>query len=121
MRVKLLDAQYKIVTHTDLRSCPCDMCNTSPTEVAVTVGVFCNTKTVQFLTVNNKQIIKGRELKFKHNCHGITHLNGSLFITSMTVLHQYTLAGQLVKKIYEDNSHEYTCMIDSIISYTVSN
>ncbi|KAH3832252.1 hypothetical protein DPMN_105533, partial [Dreissena polymorpha] len=107
-RVKLLDTQYKVVTHTDCWSHPWDMCSISPTEVAVTVGVYARINTVQFLIVNNRQIVKGRELKIIHNCHGIAHFNGSLFITSLTALYQYTLAGQLVKKIYEDTSGNFT-------------
>ncbi|XP_052272267.1 uncharacterized protein LOC127872861 isoform X2 [Dreissena polymorpha] len=103
-RVKLLDIQYKVVAHADLIGSPMDMCTISPTEVAVTIEESKTNMIVQFLNVKDRQIYIGRTLDFKHKCHGIAFFKNTLFITSLTALYQYTMDGQLVKKIYEDTA-----------------
>ncbi|KAH3844737.1 hypothetical protein DPMN_086999 [Dreissena polymorpha] len=102
--VKLLDIQFKVIAHADLIGSPMDMCTISPTEVAVTIEESKTNMIVQFLNVKDRQIYIGRTLDFKHKCHGIAFFKNTLFITSLTALYQYTMDGQLVKKIYEDTA-----------------
>ncbi|KAH3844746.1 hypothetical protein DPMN_087008 [Dreissena polymorpha] len=103
--VKLLDIQLKVIAHADLIGSPMDMYTISPTEVAVTFG---KNMIVQFLNVKDRQIYIGRKLDFKHTCHGIAYFKNTLFITSLTAVYQYTMDGQLLKKIYEDTSRTDT-------------
>ncbi|KAH3826794.1 uncharacterized protein LOC127882163 [Dreissena polymorpha] len=105
--VKLLDMQFNVVANTVLQHSPSDMCSISPNEVAIASE---SGRTIQFLTVNNRHIVLGRTLQFKHDCHGIAHYKGSVFVTSGTTLCQYTLDGQLVKNIYEDTLYLNTEM-----------
>ncbi|KAH3737703.1 hypothetical protein DPMN_044296 [Dreissena polymorpha] len=83
------------------------MCSISPSDVAITI-IDGQKGTVKFLSVNNGQIVTGRTFSFEHKCRGIAHAEGHLYITSDTVLYQYTMDCTLVKKIYEDSSGEYT-------------
>ncbi|KAH3892992.1 uncharacterized protein LOC127867583 [Dreissena polymorpha] len=119
-RMKLIDMQYKVVAHTDLPNSPCDICSISSTEFAVT---YYTASMIQFLTVNNSQIVVGRTLKFEHDCIGIAYYKGTVFVTSSTALYQYRLDGQLVKKIYEDNSVAdavYKCAVSGSLLYVTS-
>ncbi|XP_052256923.1 uncharacterized protein LOC127862031 [Dreissena polymorpha] len=102
-RVKLLNQQYKVISYCDVPVNEGDICQISECEVAVTVY-----DGIQFISVANLQLVKGRKLKFQHTCAGIAHHAGNLYVTSLTALYQYTLSGALVKKIYEDTTSAYT-------------
>ncbi|XP_052276295.1 uncharacterized protein LOC127875339 [Dreissena polymorpha] len=108
-KVKLLDEQYKIVSHCSLTLFTQDMCQILPNEVAVTLNDEKNNKhEVQFIAVNNRQLVKENNLKFRHTCRGIAFHQGDLYITSRTALYKYTLSGTLVSKMYEDTSDQRT-------------
>ncbi|KAH3768905.1 hypothetical protein DPMN_170122 [Dreissena polymorpha] len=47
-------------------------------------------------------------LYFPHRCRGVTYSMGYLYITSGTALYRYSMTGQLLKKLYEDTSGEFT-------------
>ncbi|XP_052275076.1 uncharacterized protein LOC127874641 isoform X2 [Dreissena polymorpha] len=101
--VKLLNQQYRVVSHLDVRYEPWDMCLITPTEVAVAVH-----DEVQFITVSQSQLAKGRKLKLQHYCTGIAHNQGDLYICSDTALYKFTLSGELVCRLYEDSSADFT-------------
>ncbi|KAH3804918.1 uncharacterized protein LOC127835147 [Dreissena polymorpha] len=102
-KVKLLNKQYQVVSHYNVSDTPWDMCQITPSEVCVTVG-----KEVQFIKVNNNQLVKDRKLKFQHKCLGIASHQGDLFVTSGTELYNYSLDGKLVSKLHENKSNTYT-------------
>ncbi|XP_052235084.1 uncharacterized protein LOC127847291 isoform X2 [Dreissena polymorpha] len=106
--VKLLDQQYHVVNHCSMTQWPLDICQITSSEVAVTVDDRNNKHEVQFITVNNRQLRKGRKLQLLHRCNGIAFHQGDLYITSLTALYKYTLNGKLVSKMYEDTSYYYT-------------
>ncbi|KAH3784438.1 hypothetical protein DPMN_162392 [Dreissena polymorpha] len=103
-RVKLLNQQYRVVSHLDVRVRPLDMCQITPTEAAVAMS----NKEVQFITVSQSQLAKGRKLKLQHYCAGIAHNQGDLYICSGTALYKFTLSGELVCRLYEDSSADLT-------------
>ncbi|XP_052230959.1 uncharacterized protein LOC127844604 isoform X3 [Dreissena polymorpha] len=105
--VKLLDQQYKVVAHCDLNAIPSDMCQITPSEVAVAVNDV-ETHEVQFVSVNGGHLVMGRELQFKHSCLGIAHDQKDLYLTSGTALYKYSMRGDLMKKLYEDTSGKST-------------
>ncbi|KAH3790960.1 hypothetical protein DPMN_169168 [Dreissena polymorpha] len=100
--VKLLNQQYRVVSHLDVRDKPLDMCLITPTEIAVAVH-----DEVQFITVSQSQLAKGRKLKLQHYCPGIAHNQGDLYICSDTALYKFTLSGKLVCRLYEDSSADF--------------
>ncbi|KAH3895037.1 hypothetical protein DPMN_019197 [Dreissena polymorpha] len=102
-RVKLLSQQYQVVSHLDVWNGPWDMCLITPTEAAV--AMF---NEVQFITVSQSQLAKGRKLKLQHYCTGIAHNHGDLYICSGTALYKFTLSGELVCRLYEDSSADFT-------------
>ncbi|XP_052255544.1 uncharacterized protein LOC127861182 [Dreissena polymorpha] len=108
-KVKLLNKQYQVVSHCSVSDMPQYICQITPSEVGVTVG-----KEVQFIKVNNNQLVKDRKLKFRHDCYGIASHRGDLFVTSGTELYNYSLDGKLVSKLHENKSDEltvYSCAV----------
>ncbi|KAH3897829.1 hypothetical protein DPMN_022025, partial [Dreissena polymorpha] len=102
--VKLLSQQYQMVSHWDVRDGLIqDMCLITPTEVAVAMD-----DEVQFITVSQSQLAKGRKLKLQHYCTGIDHNQGDLYICSGTALYKFTLSGELDCRLYEDTSANLT-------------
>ncbi|KAH3721982.1 hypothetical protein DPMN_064931 [Dreissena polymorpha] len=106
-RVKLLDQNYKVINQLDMPHYVRDMCKISSNEVAVTLFEG-DRNLVQFICVNNGQLVKGKQLQFQHKCAGIAHHEGKLFVTSRTALYQYSLSGELLKKYLEDTSSDKT-------------
>ncbi|KAH3894464.1 hypothetical protein DPMN_018621 [Dreissena polymorpha] len=102
-KVKLLNQQYRVVSHLHVRHEPLDMCLITPTEVAVAVH-----DEVQFITVSQSKLAKGRKLKLQHECTGIAHNQGDLYICSPTALYKFTLRGELDCRLYEDTSANLT-------------
>ncbi|KAH3873008.1 hypothetical protein DPMN_036232 [Dreissena polymorpha] len=102
--VKLLDQQYHVVTHCDMTAQPLDICHITHSEVAVAVVDNRNAHEVQFITVNQSQLVKSRRLQLEHRCRAIAHQHGDMFICTGTALIKYTLSGRLVSNIYEDRS-----------------
>ncbi|XP_052235818.1 uncharacterized protein LOC127847745 isoform X3 [Dreissena polymorpha] len=103
-RVKLLDHQYQVVGHCDFTAYPEDMCPITSSEVAVAVDVYNMTHEVQFVSVNDGQLVKGRKLQFQHRCKGIANHLQDLYLTSSTALYKYSMSGDLLRKLYEDKS-----------------
>ncbi|XP_052275453.1 uncharacterized protein LOC127874845 isoform X2 [Dreissena polymorpha] len=102
-RLKLLDLQLKVVSDCDMSGDPYNMCLITPCQVAVAVN-----KHIQFVSVNSGQLVKGRRLQLQHDCAGVAHHQGDLYVTSGQALYKYTLTGTLVNKMYEDTSNSYT-------------
>ncbi|XP_052249462.1 uncharacterized protein LOC127857134 [Dreissena polymorpha] len=96
-KVKMFDQHYNVSSYCDMSGFLNDMCLITSSEVAVTLDAG-----VQFMSVSNRQLVKGRTLQFPHVAVGIAHRQGALYITSYNALYHYTLTGILVKKLYED-------------------
>ena len=102
-KIKLLDQQHQVVSHCSVTEFPSDMCQITPSEVAVTL----ENDEVQFITVNNRKLVTGGRLQL-HACFGIACHQEDLYITDQTALYKYTLSGKQVGKMYEDKSGSYT-------------
>ncbi|WAR26708.1 TRI33-like protein, partial [Mya arenaria] len=99
-KVKLLDSKYQVTATCNLPDKPRHICHIAANEAAVTLG----DKSVLFITMTGCTLSVTRKLTFPHYCYGISHHNGNLYIGSSKAIYQYTMLGQLVKAIYEDNS-----------------
>ncbi|XP_052247306.1 E3 ubiquitin-protein ligase TRIM56-like isoform X1 [Dreissena polymorpha] len=106
-KVMLMDQTYKVVSHCDLPWVPCSMCSIDSSLVAVSNQYG---KEVHFIRVINSQLIQDRILKFQHDCLGIAHQHGNLYITDGSALYLYTLDGRLVREVYKDTSSINTVM-----------
>ncbi|KAH3896003.1 hypothetical protein DPMN_020174 [Dreissena polymorpha] len=60
------------------------------------------------VAMSNKELAKGRKLKLQHSCEGIAHNQGDLYICSGSALYKFTLSGELVCRLYEDSSADFT-------------
>ncbi|XP_052223164.1 uncharacterized protein LOC127839045 [Dreissena polymorpha] len=63
---------------------------------------------VSFIRVSNGQLVQEREVSLQHDCLGISHRQGNLYITDGETLYHYTVDVRLVRKIYRDTGHERT-------------
>ncbi|KAH3895095.1 hypothetical protein DPMN_019255 [Dreissena polymorpha] len=99
--VKLLNQQYQVVSHWDVNARPLDICLITPSEVAVAVNTS-NIHEVQFITVNQGKLVSGRKFQLQHECRGIAHHQGDLFVTSGQKIFKYTLNGKLICILYSD-------------------
>ncbi|KAH3895441.1 uncharacterized protein LOC127864228 [Dreissena polymorpha] len=108
-RVKLLSQQYQVVSHWDVNAYPRDICLITPNEVAVAVNDDdSKIHEVQFITVNQGKLVPGRKFQLQHECRGIAHHLGDLFVTSGKELYKYSLNGKLICSLYGDRSGDYT-------------
>ncbi|KAH3844342.1 uncharacterized protein LOC127872766 [Dreissena polymorpha] len=112
-RVKLLDKDYKIVTHLVFPGAVWDLCGVTANEIAVISDDVVHE--VYLCRVADGQIQKNKNLTLQHKCIGIAFgtKSGHLFITSGTMLYQYTLDGKRVKEIFNKKSNDsvYKCAI----------
>ncbi|KAH3826448.1 uncharacterized protein LOC127831990 [Dreissena polymorpha] len=102
---KLLDKDFKVASFNFLPHKPMFMCSIAPSLFAVTLD---NSEVVFIIVAKNGQMVQDRTLKLQHNCLGIAHYQGNLYITSGTALYHYTVRGRLVSKIYQDKSSDTT-------------
>ncbi|KAH3824504.1 hypothetical protein DPMN_126341 [Dreissena polymorpha] len=105
--VKLLDQQYQVIGHCDLNADPSNICQITPSKVAITVNKG-KTHEVQFVSVNVGRLVKGRKLQFEHLCCGIAHDQKDLYLTTSTALNKYSMNGDLLTTLHDDTSGDYT-------------
>ncbi|XP_052260621.1 uncharacterized protein LOC127864783 [Dreissena polymorpha] len=99
-RVKLLSQQYQVVSHWDVNAYPQAICLITPSEVAVAVNTS-YIHEIQFITVNQVKLVRGRKFQLQHECTGIVHHQGDIFVTSGKELYKYTLSGKLICRLYK--------------------
>ncbi|KAH3894931.1 hypothetical protein DPMN_019091 [Dreissena polymorpha] len=83
-KVKLLDQQYQVLSHFGVTNNVLDMCLITPSEVAVAV----------YDDITQSKLVSGRKFRLQHECTGIAHYQGDLFICSGEALFKYTLSGK---------------------------
>ncbi|XP_052275434.1 uncharacterized protein LOC127874836 isoform X2 [Dreissena polymorpha] len=108
-KVKLLNQQYNVSSHCDVSLHPKNICQITSSEVAVTFH-----RDVQFISINNGNLVSGRKISLQHAVVGIAHHKGELYITSDTALYHYNMTGTLVKKLFEDagdSSRVFYCAV----------
>ncbi|XP_052225322.1 uncharacterized protein LOC127840902 [Dreissena polymorpha] len=93
--VKLLNQQFKLVSQCKVSGKPGGLCQITPSEVGVTVG-----KEIQFIKINNSQLVTDRKLQLQHECFCISHHQGDLFVTSYSALYKYSKSGKLFSKLH---------------------
>ncbi|XP_052225388.1 uncharacterized protein LOC127840959 [Dreissena polymorpha] len=106
-RIKLLDKAFNVICYLDMPIFAYDLSQVSLDEVVVTIDND-DIHGVEFYLIKNGSISKKMTLYLPHRCRGVTHSMGFLYITSGTALYQYSMTGQLLKKLYEDTSGEFT-------------
>ncbi|KAH3832940.1 hypothetical protein DPMN_106236 [Dreissena polymorpha] len=107
-RIKLLNQQYQVVNHWDVTAGPWDICLITSSEVAVAVNDHdSKIHEVQFITVNQGKLVSGRKFQLQHECRGIVHHQGDLFVTSGKELYKYSLSGKLICSLYQDRSADW--------------
>ncbi|KAH3820543.1 hypothetical protein DPMN_122287 [Dreissena polymorpha] len=68
---------------------------------------------VRFFRVTNGQLIKDRKVRLQHQCRGISHYQGDLYITDGSALYHYTVDDGLVGQMYENTSGRMTATIST--------
>ncbi|XP_052260019.1 uncharacterized protein LOC127864423 isoform X2 [Dreissena polymorpha] len=94
-KVKLLNQQYHAVSHLDVRAKSQDICQITPSEVAVAV-TYRNIHEVQFITVIQGQLTLGKMFQLQHGCTvdkcAVSPTGDRLYITSYRQNKLLTLA-----------------------------
>lgn len=103
-KIKLMDRQFKVITHCDVSAEPHDVCVMTPNEIDVALRGKWITKEIQFISLYGTQLVTGRKIPLKNDCTGVAYHEGNLYITSGSALFKYSLSGQLVSKLFEDRS-----------------
>ncbi|KAH3718411.1 hypothetical protein DPMN_061215 [Dreissena polymorpha] len=104
--IKLLNHQYQVVSRYNLTAHPHDICQITPSEVALAVNDD-TTHEVQFVSMHDLRMVMGTKLKFEHSGFGIARYRKDLYITSGTsgtALDKYTISGTRLSKLYEDTT-----------------
>ncbi|KAH3794784.1 uncharacterized protein LOC127839235 [Dreissena polymorpha] len=109
-KVKLLNQQYQVVSHLDVPTCHLAICQITPNRVAVAMDDNIKTHEVQFITVFQSQLVAGRKFQLQHDCFGIAHHQGDLYIAGGTALYKYTLGGKLVSRLYQERTRKQYVM-----------
>ncbi|KAH3850581.1 hypothetical protein DPMN_093003 [Dreissena polymorpha] len=107
-KVKLLNQQYKVVSHCNVTAGPHGICQITPREVAVTVDDDINTHEVQFITVTKSMLVTERQFRLEHKCRGIAHHADDLFIGAGSALYMYSLSGELCTRLYKQLNRRLT-------------
>ncbi|KAH3778498.1 uncharacterized protein LOC127845057 [Dreissena polymorpha] len=102
-RLTLLDNAYKPIQQYSLEALPWDICHIDDNIVAVAMHDMIQTVHVQPGAVTSR-----RKLQVRHQCTGIDHRGGYLYVASGTALYKYTTAGDLTKIVYENKLHTGT-------------
>ncbi|KAH3718404.1 hypothetical protein DPMN_061208 [Dreissena polymorpha] len=84
--IQLLNHQYQVVSQYKLTAHPHDICQITPSEVAVVVNNH-NTHEVQFVSMHDSRLLMGTKLKFEHSCFGIARYRKNFYLTAETALY----------------------------------
>ncbi|XP_052267267.1 uncharacterized protein LOC127869044 [Dreissena polymorpha] len=102
-KVNLLNHQYQVVGHCNVNGYPFDICQITPSEVAVAVDKD-KTNEVQFISVNDGLLSNGTTFQLEHKCIGIAYNLQDMYLSSGTALYKYSMQGDMLEKLYEDTS-----------------
>ncbi|KAH3880347.1 hypothetical protein DPMN_004260 [Dreissena polymorpha] len=81
------------------------MCSIDSSLVAV---IILESREIHFIRVTtNGRLVQDRKLNLQHDCSGIAHHHGNLYITSGIALYPYSLDGTLLRKLYDDTTGLY--------------
>ncbi|XP_052805932.1 uncharacterized protein LOC128235208 [Mya arenaria] len=111
--VVLLNSQYKVIDRCYLPGCIDCLCHTVGNEVCVAVfieGVFTKKSEIHFLKVTKGKQKKVRKFTIDQRCNSIAHHQGQLYVIYGNNLYQYTVYGELVDMIYEQQNVN-TCAV----------
>ncbi|XP_052799142.1 uncharacterized protein LOC128230737 [Mya arenaria] len=111
-KVKLLNSDFQVIEHCEIPAPdpPCCICHIAASEVAVAVCSEENNNHIQFIKVSGGTLQKMRKFTTDHPCTSIAHHKGHLYVCSGTVMFQYTMDVELVKKIHEDKTGKCTVL-----------
>ncbi|KAH3718401.1 hypothetical protein DPMN_061205 [Dreissena polymorpha] len=101
--IKILNHQYQVVSEYTFTAHPHDICQITPSEVAVVVNDD-KTHEVQFVSVNDGRLVIGTNLNFEHSYFGIARYRKNLYLTAGTALYKYSISGTRLNKLYQDKT-----------------
>ena len=113
-RLKVLDTDYKVLSHVELCGNPCDVCITGEKEAAVCIFDKC---LVQFISFKSA-VRPSRAFKTELKCQGIAFDGTQLFVTvtgdSVNQVRIFTVAGSLQQILEEFNEKPLFSSINQI-------
>ncbi|XP_052781463.1 uncharacterized protein LOC128218010 [Mya arenaria] len=119
-RLMLLNRQFEVIGHCHLPLPPRHMCHTKGSEVAVAVtGIDASTistmHAIHFHALTKGKLQSVRKFTIDFQCISIAHHLEKLYLCSFNALYLYTMNGNIIQKLYEDNS-SYRTMHNCAVS-----
>ena len=109
LKIKLLENNYEVISTCNVAEHPQDVCLIGEREVAVTVNKNSEDRhEIHFYHVRSGTLLKSRSIKLQHECVGLAHNSGTLYITTDTSLHVYNISRGQGRLLYSDQIGEYT-------------
>jgi len=108
-KLKLLDISYKVISTCDVPQYPDAVCLIGEREAAVAIDNKDEDRhEIHIFRVRSRRLLKTRTIKLQHDCTGIDHQSGDLYIATGTSLHVYNISGAQDRQLYSDQTEEYT-------------
>jgi len=106
-KLKLFTPDFRFIKSLDVPKYPRDMCCTGEHEAAVTV-YSSDRHEILLVRVQAGKMVKTRTITLQHNCFGLAHHGGQLYVTTLTALHVYNLKSGKDRQLYSHQTGEYT-------------
>jgi len=114
-KIKVLNNNYQVISTCDVPDYLCDICTTGEHEAAVTVIKDSERRyEVFFFSFHSGTLLKTRSIKLEHKCAGLAHHSGNLYVTNATALYVYDMAGGQGRKLYGDETGQFTVFMCSV-------
>ena len=108
-KLKLLDSSYKVISTCDVSQYLQSVCLTGEREAAAAVNNNEEDRQeIHLFRVRLGRLLKSRIVKLQHDCIGIAHHSGDLYIATGFSLHVYNILGDQSRELYSDQTGEYT-------------
>jgi len=101
-KLKLLNNSYQVISTSDVQDEPQDVCSTGQREAAVTMDDGKNRHEILLVRVKAGKIEQMNTIKLQRRCRGLAHHGGHLYVTTLTALHVYDMAGGQGRQLYID-------------------
>ena len=119
IKLKLFDTNFNFVSELTLPYHPWNLCRTVGDTVAVTVNdgkeVEGNINQVHFFEVKGMTISPVGKMSLNHTCCAVVYFRDELYIGTRNAIYKYSMLGQPLGKMYEDNS-----MNDTVCKFAFS-
>jgi len=107
-KLKLLNSSCQVMSTSNVPDSPQDVCSTGQREAAVTVDDYKDRHEILLVRIKAGKIEPMKTIKCQHTCRGLAYHGAHLYVTTLTALHVYDMAGGQGRQLNIDETGEYT-------------